>query len=151
MRTMLLPLLLQAGASAMRAPMAGTLSRTAVSSITTVTNVHLPMRAPVVHQTRATSPVMFGPGGGGFLNLGAPEVIVIGAVAWALLGPKELYRLAREAGNFLGEWQQLGRQEWHVPWFSPRIMFMALLSCLHFRSHRLQDLNDGLALLSTKP
>uniref|UniRef100_A0A7S4F1B1 Uncharacterized protein n=1 Tax=Chrysotila carterae TaxID=13221 RepID=A0A7S4F1B1_CHRCT len=110
MRTMLLPLLLQAGASAMRAPMAGTLSRTAVSSITTVTNVHLPMRAPVVHQTRATSPVMFGPGGGGFLNLGAPEVIVIGAVAWALLGPKELYRLAREAGNFLGEWQQLGRQ-----------------------------------------
>jgi len=107
---MLLPLLLQAGASAMRAPMAGTLSRTAVSSITTVTNVHLPMRAPVVHQTRATSPVMFGPGGGGFLNLGAPEVIVIGAVAWALLGPKELYRLAREAGNFLGEWQQLGRQ-----------------------------------------
>jgi len=54
---------------------------------------------------------MFGPGGGGgFLNLGTPEVIVIGAVAWALLGPKELYRLARQAGEFLGEWQQLGMQ-----------------------------------------
>jgi len=47
---------------------------------------------------------------GGFLNLGAPEVIVIGAVAWVLLGPKELFRLSREAGKFLGEWQQLGQQ-----------------------------------------
>lgn len=54
---------------------------------------------------------MFGGGGpGGFLNLGAPEVIVIGAVAWAILGPKELFRLSREAGKFLGEWQQLGQQ-----------------------------------------
>lgn len=35
---------------------------------------------------------------------------VIGAVAWALLGPKELYKLAQQAGQFLGEWQQLGRQ-----------------------------------------
>lgn len=54
---------------------------------------------------------MFGPGGGGgFLNMGTPELVVIGAVAWALLGPKELYRLARQAGEFLGEWQQLGTQ-----------------------------------------
>jgi len=55
---------------------------------------------------------MFGGGGpgGGFLNLGAPEVIVIGAVAWAILGPKELFRLSRQAGEFLGEWQQLGQQ-----------------------------------------
>jgi len=35
---------------------------------------------------------------------------VIGAVAWAVLGPKELFRLAREAGEFLGQWQQLGQQ-----------------------------------------
>ena len=43
---------------------------------------------------------MFGPGGGGgFLNLGGPEVLVIGAVAWAILGPKELYKLARQAGE----------------------------------------------------
>jgi Sec-independent protein translocase protein TatA len=53
---------------------------------------------------------MFGPGSGGFLNLGTPEIVVIGVVAWALLGPKELYRLSREAGSFLGEWQSLGRQ-----------------------------------------
>lgn len=53
---------------------------------------------------------MFGPGSGGFLNMGTPEMIVIGACAWALLGPKELYRLAQEAGKFLGEWQQLGQQ-----------------------------------------
>uniref|UniRef100_A0A7S0PXQ3 Uncharacterized protein n=1 Tax=Coccolithus braarudii TaxID=221442 RepID=A0A7S0PXQ3_9EUKA len=59
---------------------------------------------------RTEAPIMFGGPTGGFLNLGAPEVVVIGAVAWALLGPKELYRLAREAGSFLGEWQQLGRQ-----------------------------------------
>ena len=37
-------------------------------------------------------------------------MIVIGACAWALLGPKELYRLSAEAGKFLGEWQQLGLQ-----------------------------------------
>jgi len=35
---------------------------------------------------------------------------VIGAVAWALLGPKELFRLSRQAGEFLGEWQSLGAQ-----------------------------------------
>ena len=51
-----------------------------------------------------------GPGGGGFFNLGGPEVVVIGAVAWVLLGPKELYKLSREAGKFIGEWQQLGQQ-----------------------------------------
>jgi len=47
---------------------------------------------------------------GGFLNLGTPEVIVIGAVAWAVLGPKELFRLAKQAGEFIGQWQQLGQQ-----------------------------------------
>lgn len=53
---------------------------------------------------------MFGGPSGGFLNLGTPEMVVIGAVAWALIGPKELYKLARQAGEFLGEWQQLGMQ-----------------------------------------
>lgn len=47
---------------------------------------------------------------GGFLNLGTPEIIVIGAVAWAVLGPKELFKLAKQAGEFIGEWQQLGQQ-----------------------------------------
>eukprot|EP00316_Scyphosphaera_apsteinii_P005541 CAMPEP_0119329348 /NCGR_PEP_ID=MMETSP1333-20130426/75626_1 /TAXON_ID=418940 /ORGANISM="Scyphosphaera apsteinii, Strain RCC1455" /LENGTH=267 /DNA_ID=CAMNT_0007338445 /DNA_START=94 /DNA_END=897 /DNA_ORIENTATION=+ len=76
-------------------------------------------RRPVPQRLRSSKPTrsassavcMFGPAGsGGFLNLGAPEVVIIGAVAWVLLGPKELYKLARQAGEFLGEWQQLGRQ-----------------------------------------
>ena len=59
----------------------------------------------------AAQPTMFGPGSsGGFLNLGGPEVLVIGAVAWAILGPKELYKLARQAGEFFADWQALGRQ-----------------------------------------
>ena len=61
-------------------------------------------------KTRHGDAQMFGPGSGGFLNMGTPEMIVIGACAWALLGPKELYRLSGEAGKFLGEWQQLGMQ-----------------------------------------
>jgi len=66
---------------------------------------------PPQQSPRAGTPEMFGgAGGGGFLGVGTPELVVIGAVAWALLGPKELYRLARQAGEFLGEWQQLGAQ-----------------------------------------
>ena len=65
---------------------------------------------PATLKTRHGDAQMFGPGGGSFLNLGTPEMIVIGAAAWALLGPKELYRLAAEAGKFLGEWQTLGLQ-----------------------------------------
>jgi len=63
-------------------------------------------------RSRTGTVQMFGPGGGGggFLGVGAPEMVVIGAVAWALLGPKELYKLAKQAGEFLGEWQQLGQQ-----------------------------------------
>ena len=58
--------------------------------------------------SRASPAQMFGGQfGGGFLNMGTPELLVIGAVAWAVLGPKELFRLSKEAGN-LREWQQLG-------------------------------------------
>lgn len=34
---------------------------------------------------------------------------MIGLVAWGVLGPKELYKLAKQAGAFLGEWQELAR------------------------------------------
>ena len=75
---------------------------------------HPPSRrsTAAVRPRRTGAVAMFGGGGpgGGFLNLGAPEVIVIGAIAWVLLGPKELFRLSREAGAFLGQWQQLGQQ-----------------------------------------
>jgi len=64
-----------------------------------------------VVRSRAVEPSMFGgPGGGGFLNVGTPEMFVIGSVAWALIGPKELYKLARQAGEFLSEWRTLGAQ-----------------------------------------
>ena len=67
-------------------------------------------RASAAAPARSTALTMFGGFNGGFLNLGTPEVIVIGAVAWAVLGPKELFRLAKQAGEFLGQWQQLGQQ-----------------------------------------
>ena len=38
----------------------------------------------------------FGGSGGGFLNVGTPEMFVVGAVAWAILGPKELFKLAKQ-------------------------------------------------------
>lgn len=47
-------------------------------------------------------------GGGGFLNVGTPELIVIGGLAWLLLGPKELFRLSREAGVLIGNLRKLG-------------------------------------------
>ena len=65
---------------------------------------------PAVRRRAASPQMLGGPGGGGFFNLGGPEVVVIGAVAWVLLGPKELFKLSREAGKFIGEWQQLGQQ-----------------------------------------
>ena len=69
-----------------------------------------PSPRPAVRRRTAAPQMLGGPGGGGFFNLGGPEVVVIGAVAWVLLGPKELYKLSREAGKFIGEWQQLGQQ-----------------------------------------
>lgn len=49
-------------------------------------------------------------GGGGILNVGTPELIVIGGLAWVLLGPKELLRLSREAGVLIGKLRQLGTE-----------------------------------------
>jgi Tat protein translocase TatB subunit len=45
---------------------------------------------------------VFGPGGG-FLGVGTSELIVIGAVAWLVLGPKRLLQLARDIGKISGE------------------------------------------------
>lgn len=45
---------------------------------------------------------VFGPGGG-FFGVGTSELIVIGAVAWLVLGPKKLYQLARDIGKISGE------------------------------------------------
>jgi len=45
---------------------------------------------------------VFGPGGG-FLGVGTSELVVIGIVAWLVLGPKRLYQLARDIGKISGE------------------------------------------------
>mmetsp|Transcript_34416 Transcript_34416/g.67279 ORF Transcript_34416/g.67279 Transcript_34416/m.67279 type:complete len:182 (+) Transcript_34416:36-581(+) len=45
---------------------------------------------------------VFGPGGG-FFGVGTSELLVIGAVAWLVLGPKRLYQLARDIGKISGE------------------------------------------------
>lgn len=51
---------------------------------------------------KTTLVAVFGPGGG-FLGVGTSELIVIGAVAWLVLGPKRLYQLARDIGKISGE------------------------------------------------
>nr|UXY88318.1 thyakoid membrane protein [Cryptomonas curvata] len=45
---------------------------------------------------------LLGPGGG-FFGVGTSELIVIGAVAWLVLGPKRLYQLAKDIGKISGE------------------------------------------------
>lgn len=40
---------------------------------------------------------------GSFFGVGVPEAAVIALLGWFLLGPEELYRLARQVGNWLGE------------------------------------------------
>jgi len=45
---------------------------------------------------------LIGPGGGLF-GVGTSELIVIGAVAWLVLGPKRLYQLAKDIGKISGE------------------------------------------------
>jgi len=49
-------------------------------------------------------------GGGGLFNVGTPEFVVIAALAWVLLGPKELLRLSREAGELIGNLRKLGTE-----------------------------------------
>ena len=40
---------------------------------------------------------------GGVLGVGTPEVLVIAAVGYFLLGPEELYRLSKEIGKVVGQ------------------------------------------------
>jgi len=76
-----------------------------------------PVQEPVRRKlTRAPTTAMglpgFPGGGGGFslFNVGTPELIVIGGLAWLLLGPKELLRLSREAGVLIGNLRQIGTE-----------------------------------------
>merc|ERR1712230_201933 len=49
---------------------------------------------------------LLGPGGG-FFGVGSSEVLVIGAVAWLVLGPKRLYQLARDIGRISAEFKNV--------------------------------------------
>lgn len=40
---------------------------------------------------------------GSFFGVGVPEALVVAVLGWFLLGPEELYRLAKQAGGWLGE------------------------------------------------
>lgn len=40
---------------------------------------------------------------GSFFGVGVPEAVVVTLLAWFLLGPAELFRLAKQAGSWLGE------------------------------------------------
>ena len=50
---------------------------------------------------RGPAPLMFYQGG--VLGVGTPEVLVIAAVGYFLLGPEELYRLSKEIGKVVGQ------------------------------------------------
>lgn len=42
-------------------------------------------------------------GGGGVFGVGTSELVVIGIVAWVVLGPKRLYALSKDVGRIFGE------------------------------------------------
>eukprot|EP00188_Purpureofilum_apyrenoidigerum_P002711 Plantae.Rhodophyta-Purpureofilum_apyrenoidigerum.ctg27765.p1 GENE.Plantae.Rhodophyta-Purpureofilum_apyrenoidigerum.ctg27765~~Plantae.Rhodophyta-Purpureofilum_apyrenoidigerum.ctg27765.p1 ORF type:complete len:303 (-),score=83.78 Plantae.Rhodophyta-Purpureofilum_apyrenoidigerum.ctg27765:503-1384(-) len=62
-------------------------------------------RRPVRVSTRR-SRVSMSFAGGGFLGVGPAEVIVVVIVGWFVLGPKELLKVSRELGLFLGSLRQ---------------------------------------------
>ncbi|GJD06518.1 hypothetical protein Gasu2_09300 [Galdieria sulphuraria] len=45
-------------------------------------------------------------GGGGVFGVGTSELVVIGIVAWIVLGPKRLYALSKDFGRIFGELKQ---------------------------------------------
>lgn len=49
---------------------------------------------------------LLGPSGG-FFGVGSSEVLVIGVVAYFILGPKRLYQLARDIGRISAEFKNV--------------------------------------------
>ena len=60
-----------------------------------------------IHQRGVLSiKALLGPSGG-FFGVGSSEVLVIGVVAWFILGPKRLYQLARDIGRISAEFKNV--------------------------------------------
>lgn len=55
---------------------------------------------------KSNTKALLGPSGG-FLGVGSSEVLVIGVVAWLILGPKRLYQLARDIGRISAEFKNV--------------------------------------------
>merc|ERR1711966_515240 len=96
---------------------------------------------------------VFGPGGG-FFGVGTSELIVIGAVAWLVLGPKRLYQLARDIGKISGEiknvaeearqtfQQAIDIESGDLSNFSPNQTSQKKKSPIEENKPRLKDLDD---------
>lgn len=67
------------------------------------------VRAPRRCITNCRLPTMVF-GGGGFLGVGPQEVLVIAAVGWFVLGPKQLLELSRDVGKIVGEVKKSANQ-----------------------------------------
>ncbi|KAJ1452698.1 hypothetical protein M885DRAFT_526029 [Pelagophyceae sp. CCMP2097] len=65
----------------------------------------LPTARPQRPQNRGASrqTTMFFQSGGGILGVGTPELVTICLVGWFVLGPKELYKLAKEIGKLVAQ------------------------------------------------
>mmetsp|Transcript_59993 Transcript_59993/g.113011 ORF Transcript_59993/g.113011 Transcript_59993/m.113011 type:complete len:374 (-) Transcript_59993:148-1269(-) len=61
--------------------------------------------AAIPHRARAGNAVMLQ-----LFNLGSTEALVVGVVAYVVLGPKELYRLSKEAGTFFAQFQEIANE-----------------------------------------
>ncbi|GAB5035783.1 Hypothetical protein NocV09_02900900 [Nannochloropsis oceanica] len=60
---------------------------------------------------RGPAPLQFSPA---FLNVGTPEVVLILLVGYFVLGPQDLYRVAKETGQLVNNVQTAGTDAWKV-------------------------------------
>lgn len=62
-----------------------------------------------IKPNKQTCVYLIGPSGG-ILGVGSSELIVIGIVAWLVLGPKRLYQLAKDLGRISGELKNVAEE-----------------------------------------
>lgn len=69
-----------------------------------------PRHAPL-RRSRPLPPLSFSPA---LLNVGTPEAALILLVGYFVLGPQDLYRVAKEVGQLLSNLQTAGSDAWKV-------------------------------------